>query len=68
MFLQLHLCCLDSLERDPIVRATSQSINQNQSNLFPHIDNQVQHIQKELMWEMGKLKRNTYNTLSPFMK
>ena len=46
----------------------NQSINQSIKAFIPHIDNQVQHIQEELMWERGKLKCNTYNTLSPFMK
>ena len=51
-----------------IESSINQSINQSNKQFIPHIDNQVQHIKEELMWERGKSKCNTYNTLSPFMK
>ena len=48
-------------------KSINRSIDQSIKNVLPHIDNKVQHIQVELMWERWKLKCNTYNTLSPFI-
>ena len=39
----------------------SQHLICHEYKQIPHIDNTVQHIQVELMWERGKLKCNTYN-------
>ena len=45
----------------------NQTINQSSINqCIPQIDNKVQHIHTELMWERGTFKCNTYNALSPF--
>ena len=42
-------------------------INQSIKTFIPHIVNKLQRTQEELMWERGKSKYNTYNTLSPFI-
>ena len=60
VFVYFHLPVLDTMSYDQSIKSIKKFI--------PHIDNQVQHIQEESMWERGKFKCNTYNTLSPFMK
>ena len=44
-------------------QSIKQSNNQTFKIFFPHIDNQVQHIQEELMWESWSVGPiDTYNT------
>ena len=50
-----------------VVSFYNQSVNDQQITFISLIDNKVQHIQEELMWERIKLKCNTYNTPSPFL-
>ena len=45
----------------------AMSINQINKKIIPHIDNKVERIQEEFMWERGKMKCNTHNILSPLI-
>ena len=38
-----------------VFHAVSFPFNQSIKKCIPHVDNKVQHIQEEIMWERGKL-------------